>query len=110
MQALSCTSGYSRQSQAQSQGFELDFSPNVLMRQQLVDRKGQALTIDNWVCEVTWCMFLQLMQDLTQPRPLEADRREFFCQVEAFAGLVVLNVVPLAGAAPPMALACSPSG
>ncbi|KAK9838956.1 hypothetical protein WJX74_006739 [Apatococcus lobatus] len=39
-----------------------------------------------------------LMQHLTQPRPLEADRREFFCQVEAFAGLVVLNVVPLAGA------------
>ena len=42
-------------------------------------------------------LHLQLMQDLTQPRPLEADRREFFCQVEAFAGLVVLNVVPLAG-------------
>ena len=53
------------------------------------------------------CVFLQLMQDLTQPRPLEADRREFFCQVEAFAGLVVLNVVPLAGAAPPLAFVCS---
>lgn len=49
-------------------------------------------------CEQVW-PDLQLMGELTQSRPLEADRREFFCQVEAFAGLVVLNVVPLAGKA-----------
>ena len=37
------------------------------------------------------------MQDLSTARSLEVDRREFYCQVEAFAGLVVLNIVPLAG-------------
>ena len=40
---------------------------------------------------------LQLLQDLSKARPLDVDRREFFCQVEAFAGLVMLDIVPLSG-------------